>query len=220
MAKLTETGDIEAPFPDDDPVERLMEFYLANGYRLVERSKRPVDSTDSTEQGAHHSAEASADTDEADEADGVEPEADEADEADGVEPEADEAAEASSPADPQTVTTAAQFARGESGAGWWTSNMTELGAELHIERDGDTIHLSYRVDISGQVLNEKEEGFWRRELDHARRYCKGEDDEPRDLRPAEAKRADNVKNSFRSTGIWAGVAVFFAIVALALLGII
>lgn len=158
MANLRESGEVEGPFPDDEPVDRLVVFYMANGYELVER-------------------------------------------------------EADSPA-------RASLERGEAGAGWWTSDMTKLHTRVHLERHAERVEVVYEVDTSGQVLNDIEEAFWRRELQAARRYCRGEVDEPRDMREQEANRAAKQKSSLMSFGLWGAVAVFLIVVLLGFLGLL
>lgn len=46
MATHHQTGELEGPFATDDPVRLLLEFYLANGYRLVERDGAQPAATD------------------------------------------------------------------------------------------------------------------------------------------------------------------------------
>ncbi len=167
MATHRETGEIEGPFPADDPVFRLLDFYLANGYRVVER--RPA-----------------TDADESDSA----------------------------------PLAGARVERGRAGAGWWTSDMTELHTEVDIARDGDRLNVAYTVDTSGQILNEVEQGFWGREIKAAQRYACGDADTPRDLRETEARRAENQKDELMSMGLWGAIGVFVALVLLAFLGII
>ncbi|QDG53779.1 hypothetical protein FIV42_24460 [Persicimonas caeni] len=170
MSTHRETGEIEGPFPTDDPVFRLIEFYLANGYRIVERQKEPSD--------------------------------------------------AQSSEDDTAPLTGATVERGRAGAGWWTSNMTELHTSVVIERHDELMRVSYTVDTSGQLLNEAEQAFWSREIRSAQRFARGDADEPRDLRKEEERRAENQKDELMSIGLWGAIGVFTLIVVLAFLGII
>lgn len=169
MAKHHETAEFDGPFADEDPVGRLLEFYMANGYRVVDRQRAGLDSDQ---------------------------------------------------ADEDAPLQQASFERGRAGAGWWTSNMTELHTRVEVEFAEERVRLSYKVDTSGQVLNEIERAFWRRELQAARRYMLGETSEPRDLREDEAQRAKKQKGNLLSMGLWGAVAIFVFIVFLGFIGII
>ncbi|MFP4600296.1 MAG: hypothetical protein ACLFVJ_18725 [Persicimonas sp.] len=169
MAQHQETAGFDGPFADDDPVGRLLEFYMANGYRVVDRQRAGRDAEATDEDAALQMA---------------------------------------------------SFERGRAGAGWWTSNMTELHTRVVVELADERVRLSYNVDTTGQMLNEVERAFWRRELQAARRYMLGEASEPRDLREDEAQRAQKQKGSLLSMGLWGAVAVFVFIVFLGFIGII
>lgn len=164
MSTHRETGEIEGPFATGDPVSRLLEFYLANGYRIVERQAETGDDA--------------------------------------------------------APLTSLRVERGRAGAGWWTSNMTELHTEVEVERDGDTVHVSYTIDTSGQLLNEIEEGFWGREINSARRYACNDSGEPRDLRKEEARRAEHQNDELMSIGLWGAIGVSIVIVVLGFFGFI
>ncbi len=169
MADHHENAEFDGPFADDDPVGRLLEFYMANGYRVVDRQRVALDAEVSDEDAPLQKA---------------------------------------------------SFERGRAGAGWWTSNMTELHTRVEVEFAQECVRLSYKIDTSGQMLNEIERAFWRRELQAARRYVHGDSDEPRDLREDEAQRAKKQKGSLVSMGLWGAVAVFVFIVFLGFIGII
>ena len=161
MSTYRETGTIEECSPAAEAVQRLTEFYLANGYEAVESSQIESNRIESN-----------------------------------------------------------KFERGEPGAGWWTSNMTELLTVVVIESAGERIQITYQVDTTGQLLKEVEQAFWRRELQWARRYATEETDEPRDLRDEEERRAKSQTSEMRSLGLWAAVAIFAVIVGLGFLGFI
>jgi hypothetical protein len=161
MSIYRETGTIEGCSPAVEAVERLTEFYLANGYDAVEPP--PLEGS---KVEAH------------------------------------------------------KFERGKPGAGWWTSNMTELHTVVVLESAGERIQITYEVDTTGQMLKDVEQAFWLRELQWARRYATEETDEPRDLREDEARRAKKQTSEMRSLGVWAAVAIFAVIVGLGFLGLI
>lgn len=171
MATLHETSEIDGPFATDDPVRRLVEFYVANGYKVVE-----------------HDGEAAA-----------------LDDAQPLPASADQV----------------RLERGKSGNGWWTSNMTELFTYVRLQRHDEQVHIAYEVETTGQMLNDIEQTFWRREAQWARRHVNADDDEPpRDLRDEEAKRAKQQTSSLVSVGLWGAVLAFLVLSSLILLGII
>ncbi|MFW5967733.1 MAG: hypothetical protein ACOCV2_09460 [Persicimonas sp.] len=114
-----------------------------------------------------------------------------------------------------------ELERGKPGAGWWTSNMTELHARVVAERIAEeTILVEYRVDVTGQLLNDDERTFWQREARHAGHYVRGEASEVRDMRISEGHRARKQRKRLLSYGLWGAVAVFIVGASLILLGII
>lgn len=168
MSTHRQTGEIDGPFTTDDPVYRLLEFFLANGYRVVERQRES--------------------------------------------PDAEESAPLAS----------VRLERGRAGAGWWTSDMTELHTRVDLVGDdeSDLVRVRYEVDTSGQLLSDVEEAFWSRELQWAKRYLRDDSDEPRDLREDEAQRAKNQKDDLFSVGLWGAVGIFMVIIVLGFFGII
>lgn len=170
MSTHRQTGEIDGPFATEDPVYRLLEFFLANGYRVLERHALQV------EQPATEDA----------------------------------------PSPLESV----RLERGRAGAGWWTSDMTELHTTVDLVRGDDIVRVRYEVDTSGQLLNEVEEAFWSRELQWAKRYLRDDSDAPRDLREDEARRAENQKDDLFSLGLWGAVGIFMVIIILGFFGII
>ncbi len=102
------------------------------------------------------------------------------------------------------------FNRGETGAGWWTSDMSELATELVIEPSADTVRLHYEIDTSGQILTDEDRAFWEDEVKAAERYLLGTG-ELVDLRKKEALRAEKMKREHRKLTIWATAIVFFLV---------
>lgn len=102
--------------------------------------------------------------------------------------------------------------RGRRGAGWWSSNMTDLHTELVIDAGDDPIRLRYEVDTAGQILSEEDRAFWRREAEAAEQFLH-QRDELVDLREAEKKRAKEVQSEHRRLGLVAMVIVFLVVFA-------
>jgi hypothetical protein len=190
MATHRETGTIEAHLYTDDSVQRLVTFYLANGYRVVERRDEAGELVAPSDP-AHHLDDQPAETQPAE----------------------------TQPAEGDALSSA-KFERGKPGAGWWTSNMSKLHTVVVVESDGERVDIAYEVDTSGQMLKEVEKAFWRRELQWAYRYAKAESDEPRDLRDEEERRAKHQTSDMRSIGLWGAMTVFIVIVTLGFFGVI
>jgi len=120
--------------------------------------------------------------------------------------------DASTPSSPVALT------RGEEGAGWWSSDMTELYAEVTIEapssEEDDAVSISYGVETSGQYMTDSDRQFWRRELETARQRLHAPSGDSRDLRQAEKKRAERMEQSRLRYALWAAAGAFaFVIVA-------
>lgn len=83
-----------------------------------------------------------------------------------------------------------RWERGRRGAGWWSSDMARLFAQVCLEIDSRT--MSYRVvlsvDTTGQHMTAEDEAFWRGEFTALEAYLEGEG-ELLDLREAERARA-------------------------------
>lgn len=105
------------------------------------------------------------------------------------------------------------FVRGRAGAGWWTSNLTDLHTELSITTLEEGIELRYRIDVRGQRLGPGERQFWRREAQRAEAVARGQAP-VEDFRPAEEKRAAEAVRRMRRTGI-IGAVVTFVVVCVA-----
>jgi len=154
----TERGE-EGPFRADTPMKRLIEFYRANGYELVD--ERIDDDRISDHPG-------------------------------------------------ESVV----MARGNSQAGWWSSDMTKLSSRVEAYRNTDeqTLALEYQVDTSGQHLTESDRQFWDREMQAAFDHLRNPSRTPRDLRHEEAKRAERIRRRILSYGIWGAIITFLLIV--------
>lgn len=110
--------------------------------------------------------------------------------------------------------------RGEAGAGWWSSNMTELRASVEIRSEADAILLDYRIDVTGQHLTEADRTFWKREAEAAEAHLDHPDRSPRDLRPAETERAQKIHGTMLTYGIWGAILMFLVITFLHFLGMV
>lgn len=102
------------------------------------------------------------------------------------------------------------FVRGKTGAGWWSSNMTELHTAVTVEISATKATIDYRINISGQRLLDEDRAFWKKEA-RALAASVEQGAELVDLRPQEALRAQNLAKDLRSSGLWYGVAAFVAI---------
>jgi len=89
------------------------------------------------------------------------------------------------------------YQRGKRGAGWWTSNMTELFSEVVASFDEDTScgAVELTVDTTGQMLSEDDRAFWEAELAALQAHVLGSDAEPKDLRKRERKRSKKGKRA-------------------------
>ena len=97
--------------------------------------------------------------------------------------------------------------RGKAGAGWWSSNMTDLLTELNIERNGETLDVTYHVDTTGQLMSDEDRAFWPSEVRAAERYLHGKG-ELVDLRDGEAKRVKKLEREHLRIGMWGAAIVF------------
>jgi hypothetical protein len=167
---------IAGDFDDREPLERLVTFYRANGYEVVDETE------DAEPDGGETVSETREQTDDA---------------------------------DPRSRT----LQRGESGAGWWTSKMYELAAEVTLTRcaspdspSSDAVRISYEIETSGQYLTESDRRFWTRELDTALSHLESGQGDPRDLRPTEEKRAERMEQSRMRYALWGGAAAFVLVI--------
>ena len=104
--------------------------------------------------------------------------------------------------------------RGKAGNGWWTSDMTELHANVRDLRRHTALMVTSEVDTTGQHFVEEDESFWSRELDALGRYVRGDDQVPKDLRVEEGTRAKSRSRSSISAGIYGMFLTGFTIIAL------
>ena len=110
--------------------------------------------------------------------------------------------------------------RGESGSGWWSSNMTELASTVTLVSRGATVEIHYDVDVSGQYLTDEDRTFWSNEIAKAKKYAMGGLEKPTDLRKAEEQRADKGFSSRIYVGIWGAFLIAVVIIMLGFFGII
>lgn len=113
-----------------------------------------------------------------------------------------------------------QLRRGKRGASWWTSNMARLFTRVEATRVEHAIRITYEIDVTGQLLNENERSFWRREARQAGYYAQGARSEPQDLREHEARRARNQRRSRLSYALWGALSFFIFFIVLGMLGLI
>ena len=106
--------------------------------------------------------------------------------------------------------------RGESGAGWLSSKMTDLATTVTIE-EGDDIELKYHVDTTGQHLTDEDRAFWTTEAQAAESYLRG-DRGLTDMRPLEKKRVKELRGELRSVGLWAMAIVFVTVFVVGIIG--
>lgn len=109
------------------------------------------------------------------------------------------------------------FERGEEGSGWWTSDQSELHARAEVSALDDRVEFLCRVDTSGQHMLEGDLAFWRGELEAARAFIIGDEEEPEDMRLLERKRAKTTSSKTMRTTFSYGVMVFMFVFMLVFL---
>jgi hypothetical protein len=112
------------------------------------------------------------------------------------------------------------YARGSMGAGWWSSDQSDLRSLVAIYLREDDIEAQWAVDTSGQWLTEDDEHFWDREADHARRAVQGDISEFPDFRAREERRSDQISRNTIRTGLLAALLAFAFVVGLFMLGVL
>lgn len=110
--------------------------------------------------------------------------------------------------------THARLSRGRRHAGWWASEMTRLYTEVSITDADSDLEISYRIQTTGQLMDDEDREFWGREADAATDYGRGDGD-LLDLRPRETERASEVTSELRRTGIYTAAFVFLVVAGLA-----
>lgn len=105
-----------------------------------------------------------------------------------------------------------RFARGEEGAGWWSSAMCDLKTSLEVQLSDDAVKVLYEIDIEGQRLSEEDRKFWPGEAEHLSGYLRG--GPLFDLRHAEQKRAAKTRGSSIRMAMTVGFAIFCVIIVL------
>jgi hypothetical protein len=105
-----------------------------------------------------------------------------------------------------------RFARGEEGAGWWSSAMCDLKTALTVELSAEAAKVIYEIDIEGQRLSEEDRKFWPGEAEHLCGYLRG--GPLFDLRHAEQKRASRTRGASIRLAMTAGFAIFCLIIVL------
>lgn len=103
--------------------------------------------------------------------------------------------------------------RGRHHAGWWASDMTRLHTEVSIAESDPGLELHYRIETTGQLLDNADRRFWDDEAEAA--AARARDQRPlADLRPREAQRAARVKTELRRTGLHTALIVSVTVAAL------
>ena len=117
------------------------------------------------------------------------------------------------------------LSRGEEGASWWSSTMTELRAEIELRQLASSaqypsraIEITYEVETSGQYMTDSDRRFWKREIDMASSYLDHPDGDPRDLRPMEDKRAERMEHSRIRYAFWGSAAAFILVLVFRTVG--
>lgn len=220
MAKYTNSETVDGPFPVENPLDPLVEFYRKNGYLLEEWEETP--SPEREEPGSTKG------TEDGEAADGTSVPADEASENDetareddGIDESASDESDAETDGSPSEFEEVAasiesgrlHLSRGRHDTGWWSSDMTKLHAEVTAVYRSDSLEIDYEVDVSGQRLTEDDRAFWDRELDAAAEYVMHPHRTPRDLRHEEAKRAEELRRRMLTYGIWGAIIAFFLVIA-------
>lgn len=109
------------------------------------------------------------------------------------------------------------FHRGKAGAGWYSSDMSQLQTTVVVQKSPESIQLQYRVDVKGQRLSDEDKAFWQKEARSAEKFLRHPDRSPDDLRPGEAQRAEDVREDLRRRGLWAATLIFLLILTVGIL---
>ncbi len=91
--------------------------------------------------------------------------------------------------------------RGKKGASFWSSDMTELYAELTIEASEDAVKIDYDVETTMQHFTEDDRAFWKKEASHAEKFLTGKVDQPIDWRGNESARAEQLQRDIVFLGL-------------------
>ena len=180
MATFSTQKTLEGPFSTSAPIDDLIDFYLANGYRPVYDATASSESADAPPLGEPNDQ--------------------------PVELPDEEPFDLPDPEEADEVTL--EVARGREAAGWWSSNMTRLPVRVQALRRNGEIQLRYEVDTTGQHLTDEDRDFWTDEIRAAMRYLRNPSRRPPDLRHEEAKRAEQIRRRMLSYGIWGAIIAF------------
>lgn len=104
--------------------------------------------------------------------------------------------------------------RGKKGASIWSSDMTELYAEVRVEALISGIKISYEVETTLQHFTQEDRDFWDREVSNAEKFLTGKVDQPIDWRGNESIRVEAQQKEILFFGVKAMV-MTMAIVFLA-----
>lgn len=228
MAELTEKHTIEGPFPDLDPLDTARLFLRTNGYTLstTERQPRPevllhqplarapdepVDSANSSDSGAvvtEVAVGAAADDTEEPPPSEERDNDDSASDSDAV-VSADTEEPASDDVDDEVISRLVAT-RGTKWGGVFSSAMSDLHTTLTLTLVGNTVIGAYVVNTTGQLLNEEDRTYWRKEWAALEAYLKGSDVVVNIL-SEESARASATRRELLTSGFWIAAVLFVVI---------
>ncbi len=99
--------------------------------------------------------------------------------------------------------------RGEKGKGFWTSDLTVLPTSVKIKMKDNQAEVEYRVDTTGQILNDEERQFWPREVQAAGSFIAGGSLE--NLKEAQKFQASEIRSRFFKRGMTLSISIAFVL---------
>lgn len=184
MSTYTLHKILNPPFRSHDPLRELLDFYSVNGYTALMQVEGELPESFR------------------------EPPVQEAEGDD--EPESPE----SELENPEECLSSIKLFRGKKGASIWSSDMTELYAEVRVEALSSGIKISYEVETTLQHFTQEDRDFWDREVANAEKFLTGKVDQPIDWRGNESIRVEAQQKEILFFGVKAMV-MTMAIVFLA-----
>jgi hypothetical protein len=115
-------------------------------------------------------------------------------------------------AEGDTSERAHRLERGERNAGWTTSCMCDLFAQVTVELDEERLSVRYVVDVAGQHITEEDRAFWAQEAERAAEHVRG--GPLYDLREAERRRAERTRAETIRTALFGSMMVVLIVFAL------
>lgn len=186
MSTYTLHKILNPPFRSHDPLRELLEFYSVNGYtaltqiegELPESFRGPI-----AQDGEGNEDEEPAETTPVDEPESPESELE----------------------NPEECLSSIKLFRGKKGASIWSSDMTELYAEVRVEALSSGIKISYEVETTLQHFTQEDRDFWDREVANAEKFLTGKVDQPIDWRGNESIRVEAQQKEILFFGVKAMV---------------